>query len=114
MLQESESSAFQFQPVWGLHFLWSVCNHPPPQGGGLILQNSLKIVADCYLNPFRRNQESFDSCVIILIVNCLSLLFGTGRGRGGQQEAGGVEGLGPCKVPQDSARFQSPLFFDIP
>ena len=82
--------------------------------GVLFLPNNLKIVADCYLNPFRRNQESCDSCVIILIINCLSLLFGTGRGRGGQQEAGATEGLVPGKVPQGSAPFQSPLFFDIP
>lgn len=82
--------------------------------GVLLLQNNLKIVVDCYLNPFWRNRESCDSCVIILIINCLNLLFGTGRGRGGQQEAGVMEGLVPGKVLQGSARFQSPLFFDIP
>ena len=42
MFQGSESPAFWFQPAWGLHFLWSVCNRPPPQGGGLISAEQLK------------------------------------------------------------------------
>ena len=69
MLQESESSAFQFQPVWGLHFLWSVCNHPPPQGGGLILQKNSKI-----LRIFREEPSGPIPKAVLLFLGCYSLI----------------------------------------
>ena len=42
-------------------YFWSACSHHPPPG-------------NVYLYPFWRNWKSCDS--IVLIINCLSLLFG--------------------------------------
>ena len=58
--------------------MWSACScHSPPVGGGGLsfCRTSQRYASDCYLHPFRRNQESCDS--IVLIIKWLSLLFGT-------------------------------------
>ena len=34
MFQESQSSNFWFQLVWGFTCLWSACSHLPPPGWG--------------------------------------------------------------------------------
>ena len=87
MFQESQSSAFWFQPVWGpllvliLHL----------DGGLGSCRRTQRCVSDCYVYPLRRNQDPASSlrCCFLtafplflhsltpLISNCLDLPFGT-------------------------------------
>ena len=54
----------------------STCGHRPSVGGGLsFCRTTQRYMSNCSLYPFKRKQESCDS--IVLIINWLSLLFGT-------------------------------------
>ena len=107
MFRESQSPTFQFQAVSGLlacrqhvvTFLHWV-------GGLSFHRTTRRYASDCHLRPFRRNQESCDS---VLIINCLSLLFGTQRRSNKKQGTWRALYLG--NAPRGPARFQSPLLF---
>ena len=114
MFQESQSSVFWFQSVWGL----CPCAQPEvtilhPGGGLSSCRRTQKYVSDCYVYPLKRNQDpapSLHYCFLTafplflhsltpLISNCLNLPFGTqGRSRrlkpfSYKQEMGGTERL---------------------
>ena len=62
MFQESQSSAFQFQPVWGLPAWGQQAVTLLHLDGGLsFFRATQRYASDCYLYPFRRNQESGNS-----------------------------------------------------
>ena len=97
MFQESQSSTFWFQPVWGPH----ACVQPEVTilhlGGGISShRRAQRCVSDCYVYPFTMNQDpapSLHYCFLTafplflysltsLITSCLNLPFGTqGRSR---------------------------------
>ena len=65
MFQESLSSAFWFQPVWGL----CACAQPEvailhPGGGLSSCRRTLRYVSDCYVYPLRRNQDPATSAAL--------------------------------------------------
>ena len=114
MFQESQTSGSNQSGVYlacGQHVVAIV----HLDGGLSLYRATQRYASDCYLYPFRRNQESCDATV--LFIDCLHLLFGTqGRPRSLKpfflQTRNGTFVLG--KIPQGPAWFQSPLYFDTP
>ena len=87
VFQESQSSPFWFQQVWGPR----ACSPPEVTilhlGGALVPVEELKrCVSDCYVYPLRRNQDPAPSCttvsfllfffllVALLFLDCLSFI----------------------------------------
>ena len=113
---ESQWSSFWFQPVWdlcacGLKTV-SISHHGL---GSWLLQNNSRYASDLLYISLQEEPKICDS--IVLIINCLNLLFGTWEYQGdwsyflNKQETGDSKRLLYLLNP---AWFQCPVFLDTP
>ena len=112
-------STFLFQPVWGPYACGQRGLTNVSHGRDLsFCSTTQSCVSHHYLDPFGRNEGSYDC--IVLIISCWSLFFGTGRRLGHgrlfstHEEEGTWGDLVPGRALQGSAQVHSHRFFGIP